>query len=73
MYESIDVPDRKEQRETLLTGPDGKRPVLVREPRPVGFRPPDPLPRGLGGDRGPGGSGAPPMKGEQGGSDAVPT
>ena len=31
------VPDRKEDSETLLYGPKGE-PILIRKPRPVGFR-----------------------------------
>ena len=33
-----DVPDAKPP-ETLLVGPDGKTPILVKQPRTIGFRP----------------------------------
>jgi hypothetical protein len=34
------IPDRKETPETLLVGPKGE-PLIVRKPRPFGFRPED--------------------------------
>ncbi len=35
----LQVPDQAQKRETVLYGPRGE-PLVVREPRPVGFRPP---------------------------------
>jgi hypothetical protein len=36
----IDVPENAQRRETVLYGPHGE-PIVVKEPRVVGFRPPD--------------------------------
>jgi len=35
------MPDRKEAEEPVLYGPDGKTPVIVKRPRPLGFRQPE--------------------------------
>jgi len=36
----IDVPDNDQKRETVLYGPRGEA-LLIREPRPIGFRHPE--------------------------------
>ena len=38
-YTSITAPDHVQVREVLLVDPTG-RPLIVRSPRPIGFRPP---------------------------------
>ena len=61
----MEAPENVQKRETVLYGPDGQ-PLVVKEPRAVGFRTPEvqSRPRGLGGDDSIEGAGRPPERGE---------